>query len=59
MLEALRAAQGPLVEVEPAGPEREPETRPPWIRLGLDRDAWFALPAALRNRKLLELAAEN
>jgi serine/threonine protein kinase len=59
MLEALRAARGPLVEVEPVGPEREPETRPPWIRLGMDRDAWFALPAALRNRKLLELAAES
>jgi serine/threonine protein kinase len=59
MLEALRTARGPMVEVEPVGPEREPETRPPWIRLGLDRDAWFALPAALRNRKLLELAAEK
>ncbi len=59
MLEALRAARGPIVEVEPVGPERDPETRPPWIRLGLDRDAWFALPAALRNRKLLELAAEQ
>ncbi len=59
MLEALRAARGPMVEVEPAGPEREPETRPPWTRLGMDRDAWFALPAAMRNRKLLELAAES
>jgi serine/threonine protein kinase len=59
MLEALRAAQGPQVEVESAGSEREPETRPPWTRLGMDRDAWFALPAALRNRKLLELAAEQ
>jgi serine/threonine-protein kinase len=59
MLEALRAARGPVVEVEPAGAEREPETMPPWTQLGLDRAAWFALPAATRNRKLLELAARK
>ncbi|HVA90514.1 MAG TPA: hypothetical protein VNL71_11820 [Chloroflexota bacterium] len=59
MLEALQAARGPRVEVEAAGVEREPETLPPWTRLGLDRAAWFALPAATRNQKLLQLAAKT
>jgi serine/threonine-protein kinase len=59
MLEALRAARGPVVEVESVGTEREPETMAPWTQLGFDRVAWFALPAATRNQKLLQLAAKG
>ena len=59
MLEALHGARGPVVEVESVGTERAPETAAPWTQLGFDRAAWFALPAATRNQKLLQLAAKG
>jgi hypothetical protein len=58
MATALRAVRGPEVELAAAA-DREPETEPVWTRLGLTREAWFALPASTRNKHLLELATRG
>ncbi|HWE60907.1 MAG TPA: protein kinase [Chloroflexota bacterium] len=52
--EALRAVRGPAVEVEAPAPPTGAE-EPVWVRLGLTQHAWFALPIAERNRRLLGL----
>jgi serine/threonine protein kinase len=49
---ALRALRGPAVESETPVAQREVEG-PVWERLGLTQRAWFALPLAERNRRLL------
>jgi serine/threonine-protein kinase len=51
---ALRSQRGPAVEVETPVAERA-EAGPVWERLGMTRQAWFALPLAERNRRLLGL----
>jgi serine/threonine protein kinase len=51
---ALRAQRGPAVEVETPVAQRS-EGGPIWNQLGMTRQAWFALPLAERNRRLLSL----
>lgn len=54
LLAALSRASGPAVEASPA-PAADTDERPLWTRIGVSQEAWFALPAAERNRRVLSL----